>query len=461
MIRKASYFAVAVALVLGATAAAGQGSPGDVLAPAPGADTLRELVDTRRLLERLGPKLGPDIWPGFRPDTIPALLFIPNRGFLLAGWRGALPAGFVEADAGGVSVGWRGVDAKGVASTGTELEGRRLAQAVVNPGMGRVPLVGLMTHEAFHVYAWSAGGLGAARNENAMLLVRYPVFDAGNEAGAVLEGRALAAALRAPDEAGARRELDRFLAVRRERQRRLPAEMVEYEEGAELNEGRAEYALVRSQEAAGGPRARQRVAQRLDSLAQPERSVRTRFYVTGAGQALLLDRLMGAAWKDSLAAWGAYGGARIEQEARARTADLQARRTLLADSILARPGVLLTLAGDSLGGLGLCGFDPQNLLAGGGQTYLHTRWLRVCATGFQAELNVPTVERRDRYELKAVVGPADSVRVTAAGVPLDLPDGRFVTAADVRLEAPGASLSARRAVVERRGRELRLIPLRP
>ncbi|HEX9108176.1 MAG TPA: hypothetical protein VF832_13130, partial [Longimicrobiales bacterium] len=390
MLRSRSYFSLSLlALLAGAgdvraqDAGAGAGAP--ALAPPPAGDTVARLLAARATLEHLGPTLGPSVWPGYRPDTIPTLLFVPRRGFLLTGWRGPLPAGYAAVQGGAA---WRGVDAKGVASTGVELEGRGVAQAVVPAGLEAPPLVALMAHEAFHVFEQATHEAGAARQENSYYLSQYPVFDPVNDADAVLEGRLLAAALRAPTRDAALVAARRFLAVRESRQRRLDPAIAAFEEGAELNEGRAEYALVRAQAAAGGKSALAALGPRLDSLAQPERSVRLRFYATGSAQSLLLDRLAGTAWKDSLAAWGgtlqdalahavgyrsgeealrraaaaAYGGAELEAEARTRVAGLVARRRALADSLLARPGVLLVLSGDSVGGLGLCGFDPQNLL---------------------------------------------------------------------------------------------------
>lgn len=480
MLRNLSYLAAAAILAGGAGHAGAQG-----LAAAPSPDSLRPLLEARALVVRLGPTLGPAIWPGFRPDTIPALLWLPARGFLLVGWPGAAPEGFTALPAAGAGTYWRGVDAKGVASTGAALGGRGVAQVATQAGESPANLAGLVVHEAFHVFESATGGAGGSRSENSALLADYPVFDAANEGDVALEGLLLADALRAPDAAGARAATERFLAVRESRQRRLDPEVAAFEEGAELNEGRAEYALVRAREASGGRPGLEDIAQRLDALPQPSRSVRLRFYATGAAQALLLDRLAGAMWKARLAEMGGtlqdalataidyrapeearrraamalHAGARLEAEARERTASLAARRHALADSLLARPGVLLVLVGDSIGRIGLCGFDPQNLLAAGNGLYLHTRWLRPCGGGMQGDLNAPTVEDRAHALLRVVIGPEDSVRVTVAGAPATLADGEARTGSEVRIDSPGASLTFRRAKLERHGRELRATPL--
>lgn len=490
MIRRLSYFSlVAAALAIGtigpAGRAAAQGNAADSLAPPPPADSLARLVAARATLERLGPTLGPSLWRGFRPDTIPTLAWLPRRGFVLFGWHGALPAGFAPLRLGAVAAGWRGVDARGIANTGTELDGRQVAQVAWN-GEPPADMAALMAHEAFHVYERGAGELGAARQENTALMTAYPIFDATNERDVALEGRLLSASLRATRSSARTRAAEEFLAVREARQRRLDPELVGFEEGSELNEGRAEYVQVRTREAAGGSAALTDIVARLDTLTAADRSVRLRAYALGAGESLLLDRVA-PAWKDSLAAWGgtlqdalahaigyrarelalreeaekAQHADRLARAAAARVAALRARRLALRDSLLARPGVVLVLSADSIGRIGRCGFDPQNLLPAGDDVYLHTRFLAPCGGGLGGQLTTPTVEDERAGTLRSVVGPADSVRVTVAGAPAALEEGRPVTGTDVRVQAPGASVTARRARVERRGRELWLTPLRP
>src|SRR5207249_5654503 len=135
------------------------------------------------------------IWPGFRPDTIPVAYVVRGQGTLLLGWRGELPQGFLPITglAGGS---WLSSADRGAASTGTELDGRPTAQVVVNDSTGVATLVGLTTHEAFHVFeaASKREGTRFGRGENSFLVTSYPVFDPQNEAGMALEGRILAAA---------------------------------------------------------------------------------------------------------------------------------------------------------------------------------------------------------------------------------------------------------------------------
>ncbi len=484
MLRKLSYSIALTALL--AAAPANAQTTTDSLLPPPPADSLRGLLDAVAMVDRLGPTLGPRLWPGYRPDTIPVLAWVRRRGFVLLRWPGALPAGFTPLRLGRLQAGWRGADARGVANTDAELNDRKVAQVVWAPGDSAVATAALMAHEAFHVFERGTGEAGAARRENTMLLMDYPIFDAANERDVALEGRVLAAALRATSPAERRRAAQEFLAVREARQRRLAPELVGFEEGAELNEGRAEYVQVRTREAAGGAGAVPDVVARLDTLTVPDRSVRLRAYALGAGESLLLDRLA-PAWKDSLAAWGgtlqdalahavdyraredalrreaaaAQHADRLAAEAGARVAGLRARRLALRDSLLARPGILLVLSADSVGHFDRCGFDPQNLVQAGDGVTLHTRFLAPCGGGLSGTLTAPVVEDERAGTLKSVIGAADSVRVTVAGAAAALAEGTPLTGSDVHVTAPGAELTVRRARLERVGRELRVTPLQP
>jgi len=174
---------------------------------------------------RLGREMGDSIWPGFRPDTIPVLYVIPEKGILLLGWRGELPSGFrpVEASPGATprgQAGWEPSTDLGAASTATELADRPTAQVVVD-SQSIASLVGLTTHEAFHVFQAAARKPGRrfGQGENSFLVTSYPVFDPQNEAGMALEGRILAAAVMAPTKTRQRALARQFLAVRESRQR--------------------------------------------------------------------------------------------------------------------------------------------------------------------------------------------------------------------------------------------------
>ena len=97
--------------------------------------------------------------------------------------------------------------------------------------------------------------------------------------------------------------------------------------------------------------------------------------------------------------------AALAREAGAAIARLRATRRAQVDSILARPGLLLTLRADSLAGrgFGLCGFDPQNLLQVDSTVLLHTRWVRLCG-GVSGEFTTAAVQDRTAGTFAAVVG---------------------------------------------------------
>lgn len=439
------------------------------------------------------------LWPGFRPETIPVLYVVPGQGTLLLGWPdSAPPAGFGPL-AGVPHAGWQPVAARGAASTGTTLGGRGTAQVFVFPDADEALLFGTTIHEAFHVFE-----RGVARDdrkfgsgENAFLVSTYPVFDPVNEAGWALEGRLLARALDARAPAERIERAREFVAAREARHRAIGADLADFEGMAELNEGLAEYALVRSLELAAGDAAfpwRQDAARevahhraRLDSLtADVRQSLRLRFYATGPAIGQLLDRLAGPDWKRRLVAGDltmqdelaeASGYRDVERALRSRAARavdtaalgrsaregverLRAIRRVQVDSVLARPGVTVVLRADSLPGarFGLCGIDPQNLLQVDRSVLLHTRWVRPCAGGLSAEFTTAAVQDRARGTFSGVVGPQDSVRLSAGGKPVTLGEGETASVADFKLESPGLNVSAGKAVLARRGGVIEVTP---
>ena len=313
----------------------------------------------------------------------------------------------------------------------------------------------------------------------------------------LLEGRLLGAALAAPERDEAREIAKRFVAVREARQRRLAADLQEFEAAAEMNEGLAEYALIVSRATLEGdpdartPAGRYAFSGSLqlleDLLGDPERSVRLRFYSTGSALALLMDRLAGPHWKerlleenltlqDGLAEAVGYRkreatlrqtadeihGAGLDRIAASTLEDLQKIRAAQKDSILSIPGTTVVVSMEKRGGfVGMCGIDPQNILRVDENTLLHTRWLRPCSgTALGGEFFTPVVHDQARGTLTAVIPEGQTISVTIAGQPVDLADGDSITAAeDVALEAESVSLRSARADVDRQGRTIRIIPL--
>lgn len=490
MIRDTSIF-------LALLAAAGFARPG--LSQTPPAEAVEVLVGVHRDIQSLGSRRPGAIWPGFQPESIPVVYVLPGTGKLILGWTGKLPEGFDElADAAGA--GWAPETAPGAASTSIGLEGRTVAQLVVDE-LEPASLFGTAVHEMFHAFQ-----AGVSRNdrrfgqgENSFLVTRYPVFDPVNEAEIALEGRLLAAALNAEDDARARELAQQFVAVRESRQRSLDAELAEFEIAAELNEGLAQYAGVRAlrllAEEPGvdwrdvaRAEARQMLGDLDDLTERRERSFRLRYYRTGAAQALLLDRLAGGGWKarlvesnlslhDLLAetvgyrererelrrlAGRAFDSAALAASARRSVAELRESRRARVDSALSRPGVEVMILGEGLGFVGLCGIDPQNLLQVDEGVLLHTRWLVLCAgSALRAEFTTPVVHDQRTSTVRAVVGPIGELRLSADGVPLEPAQlEERLGVEKLELKAPGLQLSAARADLELDGSVLRIRPLR-
>jgi len=445
----------------------------------PPPETASKIVAAHEWVVRLGRDMGDSIWPGFRPDTIPVVYVVRGQGTLLLGWRGGLPEGFLPI-AGVTGSGWLSSADRGAASTGTELAGRPTAQVAVIDSLGVASLVGLTTHEAFHVFEAAAKKEGRrfGRGENSFLVTSYPVFDPQNEAGMALEGRILAAAEQAEAKVRKRALARQFLAVRESRQRALGAELADFEQLTELNEGLAEYTLVRVlalaarrrdfPDRAGAVRLQSSKLTGLHKLTEDvTRSIRLRYYATGPALGLLLDALEGPAWKtqlmnqnltvqDALADASGYRSqefalrrqaestfviAKLRTAADSGVAGLRAFRRAQVDSVLAAPGVQLVVIVE--GRLGMCGIDPQNLLQVEPGVLLHTRWLQACAgDAFQATFNTPVVQDHAAQTLRAVVGADSTVQVTTGA------------AGDVRIESPLVSLRAAKADVSRDGRVL-------
>ncbi len=443
-------------------------------------ENTRDIATAHDWVVRLGKEMGDSIWPGFRPDTIPVLYVVRGQGTLLLGWRGALPQGFLPID-GLTDGGWLSSADPGAASTGTQLGGRPTAQVVVGDSASIASLVGLTTHEAFHVFeaASKKEGKRFGRGENAFLVTSYPVFDPANEAGMALEGRILEAAGQATTKAARRALARQFLAVRESRQRALGAELAEFEQMAELNEGLAEYTLVRSVQLVARRRgfpdrrgaATVRAAKQtgLHKLTEDVTlSIRLRYYATGPALGMLLDGLEGPAWKtrllnDNLTVQDALADAagyreqetalrreaetrfamkRLQNAADSGVVGLRSIRRARVDSMLAAPGVQLVVSVEGRS-IGVCGIDPQNLLQVAPGVLLHTRWLQACAGDLlQATFNTPVVEDRNAQTLQAVVGADSTVKVTAD------------SAGAVQVESPVVSLRASKATVAREGRVL-------
>lgn len=464
-------------------------------------ESVTAIAAINRDFVRLGKQYGESIWPGYRPDTIPIAYVFPQQGTALFNWRGSLPTGF-EPVPGIPNAGWVSRQNIAAASTGTTIAGRNVAQISVSSLTTEV-ILPLAFHEAFHAFEHAAQrpGLRFGRGENSFYVASYPIFDVHNESMWALEGRLLSDALSA-NSVGRKRELAReFVGVRRQRQRGLDASFAEFEQASELNEGLAEYALVRALQllaadesisSATRDASRQMLARRISDLAALTQNVthsfRLRFYETGPAQALLLDAIGGPTWKsrmmsqnqslqDALAeatgldnptraayrtAMARMDTVRSTTESAARVASLVALRRRQVDSVLSVPGVLLELSAHELPSkdFNACGFDPQNHLQVSPTVQMQTRWWRPCTGGVSGEFAVPSVHDDDAGTVRGVAGQLADLKLTIAGNAVTLTQGLVLQrATEVRLEAPRVNAEAKLARVSFDGRTLRIVAL--
>jgi len=217
------------------------------------------------------------VWPGWDASTTPILFYLPGKQDVLINHphppRGFVPyRGPVRFPGGAIAVGGpptilaadgqntsrdiEGVPTLVVADAlsnlrqqiGSLLEDPRpnldKAQALEYSQLATDPYgqLRLIAHEAFHVFQ---SRVAPTKGANEMPLTHYPVLSVENNVGLAQEGAALAAALRADSGPAFRAAVLRWFALRQQRRSRLPAEAIEYEDGAEFGEGLAKYAEYR------------------------------------------------------------------------------------------------------------------------------------------------------------------------------------------------------------------------
>jgi hypothetical protein len=348
----------------------------------------------------------------------------------------------------------------------------------------------LVFHECFHAFEHDAARPGARwKFENAFHLFDYAGLPARNNALFAIEGQLLYAALRAESAEDTRKKVRQFLAVRGLRQGELEAPLVDFEKGAESNEGMAEYAgtkaVVDGMAAAkekrveamfshtDGPRYLQEKYDKLNSVTRIGNNDRLKFYYTGSAQGLLLDRLSpgwkekvqekAAAVQDLLA--GAVGGVPGREEAEAALRDHgyemllkqeeeEAKRRrekgeALLKSTLEQKGLRVTIDVSSLGRVGdYVSFDPMNVTVLGGNRRLHTRMVNVAQKDcYRAEFSQPVLEDREKKQYVTVVKGEATATLDGAPLALDKP-GRKPIAKKLVIAAPQFRLEAEAGEVE-------------
>jgi hypothetical protein len=457
-------------------------------------DTVRAIARLHARIGTTGSTVGRAIWPGFHPESIPTLYVIPGHAKLLVTWHDATPPGFASLP-GVAGAFWTDTQSVSFPSN------RFIAFLSVDSTAAIADVLGLALHEEFHSFERMSrrDGRRFGTWENALLVADYPVFDVENETLWAIEARLLRRAYRARTLAETRALTRRFLAVRGTRQSRLDSSFANFERMGELNEGLAQYALLRGVSElgrnGGAPwdSAVHRIVEDetalLDSLLTRTRnSVRRRFYATGSTMSLLLDRLAGPSWKpalvardrtlqDELARVGGYRGAAMlgsawpdslhllqqatRPEAERAVASLRARRLAQADSVMRQPGARLVIEASGVPGgrFFYCGFDPQNLLQVGDGRMLHARFVVLCGgDSVSVSFEQPATEDRRTGEYQTVIADTASLVITAGGAPLAVPDTGAVEVTALQVEAPRFTLRAPHARIGRRGGALSIAP---
>jgi hypothetical protein len=292
----------------------GQAGPPDSLSP----EDKEELREAIRLRESCGAQ----VWPGLERAEIPIILYDESSEFLV----GLASPGSAWIAVGGDDFGGHPyfrrpaskpqsfavrVDGAWAASMSTIGLMNRRGPMKFTPGFH----LALLLHEMFHAFQ----AIQAPERFGRALKVyaseaAYPYEESDLIAAWNKEGALLAAALNAPDEAGARRSARDFLEARRLRRIRfsLEPDLLAFERELEWLEGLGKYAEDRFPELAatrpGEPANASLVPanpfRRMDAARLETQTGRQkgdlRFYLTGSAQARLLDRL-DPGWKKKFA----------------------------------------------------------------------------------------------------------------------------------------------------------------
>ena len=284
--------------------------------------------------ERLLSAYGNQAWPGWGDSLPPVLIRQSDSDFLIG--HPAPPAGFdLVSDVTAVDrlvyqqrghlVPVPAATTWNVAGIWTvaipeRLEFQRAIDEQMGPGVINLSLpnyVRALAHEAFHAYQFTRtdGQLPefARAVDEQQALDRLSKLSSLDEQH-LQEGQALRAGLTAPTREQARQAAEEFLRLRHLRQASQPADLIAFEQSVEWIEGSARYADTSLMQLIGQssetdhaalttyPNSGETWQQFLAGLSNPADSpdgFRGRYYLLGAGQAFLLDRLM-PDWKQSV-----------------------------------------------------------------------------------------------------------------------------------------------------------------
>ncbi len=342
------------------------------------------------------------LWPGFEPQRIPVALFTGTETLLFG--HPSPPAEFLPVnDRPGVRI-FPGRHESIAANTSVKLGGVLTATIMLDSLRGKpnVEIAGVVIHETYHVFQavkysdWSS---------NEILLFAYPMDEAENESGLLLEARALTYALESRTKVDAARWAACHLKLRGQRYTAFPV-AAEYERGVELFEGTAHYVEAKALGKVDD-------TESLTLSWRPE-EVRHRCYFTGKALAGLLDR-MNPGWKQGLESGPAkpldvllqdsLASEQIEpaQLNEAEVADLRAKAKRAVEELKRyrektwaefreRQGPRIIIEAQEGSWMQPRGFDPMNILKVGDKEVLHRRMLTLaCKNGNLQVLGLPAL----------------------------------------------------------------------
>lgn len=353
-------------------------------------------------------------------------------------------------------------------------------------------------HEAFHAFQRDPKRAGAKWGaENSLLVFEYQESSARNNALFSIESRILRLALESKNKREFIKKVREFLAVRKLRQSELEPRFVEFEKGAELNEGLAEYAGTKAI-VIGMEAAKQRQIsvsftepntdaflkkkyEKLGSITKIGRNIRLKFYYVGSAQSFLLDRLM-PDWKTKVQMEGKAlqdlletivgklptekevetilrqnGYENILSEEEKLVAQRKAENQSLLEKTLNQKGRKYTIDYSALSQPGgIRSFDPMNVTVVTPKIRIHTRQARFgSGDSFTAEFSQPVVEDLDKKRYTTVISENENESITVDGVAVDLTQSlekRF--SQSLKLNSANFKLEAKSGLIKISGREV-------
>jgi hypothetical protein len=318
-------------------------------------------------------------------------------------------------------------------------------------------------HEAFHAFESDPKRAGRKWGaENAMLVFEYQESSARSNALFSIESRILRAALESKNKSDLKKEVQRFLVIRRLRQSEIEPRFVEFEKGAELNEGLAEYAGTRAV-ALGMEATRQKLIsvpftapnietylsgkfKNLEAITTVGQNIRRKFYYTGSAQGFLLDRLM-PDWKIKVQMEGKslqelleasvrklpsqkevnallrkYGYEKILAEEEITVGQRKAKNQALLENTLNQKGRKYVIDYSLLTKpAGVRNFDPINVTMITPKVRIHTRTVSFAGeNSFTAIFSQPVVEDLESRKYITVVPENQNESLLVDGVTIDL-----------------------------------------